>query len=168
MIFKKPENNRNQGMCACFVGAQQTGKSSMMKRLLAKVPASNICAVEMNYGEYEGCAYRTTNFEDLIEIGLENKNLTLIFDEASSYVSSHTNEFKPLLTRNKGHLFHRIFFAFHWLSSVPVQILPNTDYIYYTKTIEKVQNIPFPLSKIDIFDKEAQWKWYNQEIEKIA
>lgn len=142
---------KEKGVSIIFVGAPQTGKTTALKRLLKEndVDPRNIFALDIN-GEYNGVAYQTIEHTELIDLALKTREQTIIFEEATTYFgSTNPRIVRALLSRTKGHLAHNVFFSFHYLASIPADILPFIDYIYITKTYEKARNIPHPLSALE-------------------
>lgn len=145
-----------KGQIIFMVGAPQTGKTTMIKKMIKNIDKDSIGAVDLN-DEFD-VKIKTFDFEELLDLALTTKNKTFIFEEATSYFSHNSpQKAKALLSRAMGHLKHNIIFSFHSLRSVPSQLLPYITSMYYTRTIEK-NGVPYPLDQV-----KEQYKWYDRE-----
>lgn len=151
--------NKN-GIVIVVVGAPQTGKSTKINELIKGMNLNGVSAIDP-YNDYpdEVTKFELDEFERMVDLALNSKNKTFIFEEATSYFYSNLKpmKMKKLLTGAMGHYHHNIILVFHNRKDIPTWAVSSINNIYYTKDINKGKIEP-PFDRID-----TPYKWYDRE-----
>jgi DNA helicase HerA-like ATPase len=144
-----------KGKLIIVVGFTGTGKTTLVKKLIKKVKNPVIFDVNNEYGKPQYYGNILPPIEDWVKHVNENvRNSVVVVDEATIFFSKSgvSNVLKETLVR-KRHTGNTYILNFHYLSSVPNDILAFCNYFILFKTQERYDLVHKKYQyESDIFD----------------
>lgn len=125
-----------KGKCIVIVGGAGTGKSTLLKKLIADVPPSSVLLYDVNNEHKEYTRYEMLpDIEDFLLQASLSRRVIIACEEASIFFTSHnkTEEMLNILTRRR-HTYNGIILIFHSLRAVPDYMISYINHLIILKT----------------------------------
>lgn len=117
------------------IGHTGQGKSTVAKKL-CKSAGKNAYIFDVN-NEYEGFARHIDgDFNVFLDEVTEKTDTTVIFEEATGYLSGRIGDRIKKIVINKRHKRNNYIFLFHSIADVPPFLYRLSNYIYLLKTAD--------------------------------
>lgn len=123
------------GKVIIIVGARGTGKSTVLKELLSKVPnKESIFLFDVNHEHLEYGNRAFDNFDSFIKKAVALERSVIVIEEATIFLSHYKQrEVLELLVRAR-HTKNNIIFVFHSLRALPRYIYDLGNFLILKKT----------------------------------
>lgn len=119
-----------KGRVIVIVGRQDTGKTTLTKKLIAQSgKPSFVFDIHNEYGR------RQQTLNEFLDEACTKKNSTIVIEDATIFLSNRGDDWQvKSLLAGRSHYNNDIFILYHSLRSVPLYILDMTDYYILFKT----------------------------------
>lgn len=123
---------KGKGKIVVFIGGRGRGKSTLMKKMLAKVHPSRLHVYDA-HGDWDR---PLPILEDFILLCGKAKDCVFVFEDATGFFGSRVNNImRQAMTRSRNNNV-TIFLSFHSWRLMPPDILDLCDVIYMFKTAD--------------------------------
>jgi hypothetical protein len=136
----------NGGQAWIIAGGTGTGKTTFNKNAAKQVHPSSLLVYDVNneYSEFGQSAINPEkiDFEGFAKMSIQVRNAFMIFEEATSFINRQgANQFLRKGLVAKRHRGNTLFFVFHSLRFIPLDILDLCNYMVIFKTNDTIDKV---------------------------
>jgi hypothetical protein len=131
------------GKCIVIAGGKGTGKSTILRNLISKIPTQSLLLYDVNnehkefnrYVDGTGKTYLPDINDFILQASL-SENVVIACEEATIFFTSHNKSFdmQSILTRAR-HTHTGIIFVFHSLRAIPDYMITFINHLIILKTM---------------------------------